>query len=35
MNLVAPVARAIFIRNHAQIMTQGGKVRIDSYTDQP
>ncbi len=25
MNLVAPVARAIFIRNHAQIMTQGGK----------
>ena len=25
MNLVAPVARAIFIRNHAQIMAQGGK----------
>jgi len=25
MNLVAPVARALFIRNHAQIMTQGGK----------
>lgn len=25
MNLVAPVARAMFIRNHAQIMTQGGK----------
>jgi uncharacterized protein YndB with AHSA1/START domain len=25
MNLVAPVARSIFIRNHAQIMEQGGK----------
>ncbi len=25
MNLVAPLARAIFIRNHAQIMAQGGK----------
>ena len=25
MNLVAPVARAIFVRNHAQIMVQGGK----------
>jgi hypothetical protein len=25
MNLVAPVARAIFTRNHAQIMEQGGK----------
>lgn len=25
MNLVAPLARAIFIRNHAQIMKQGGK----------
>lgn len=25
MNLVAPVARAIFVRNHAQIMEQGGK----------
>lgn len=25
MNLVAPVARAIFVRNHAQIMAQGGK----------
>ena len=25
MNLVAPLARAIFIRNHAQIMEQGGK----------
>ena len=25
MNLVAPVARAIFIRNHTQIMVQGGK----------
>ena len=25
MNLVAPVAHAIFIRNHAQIMEQGGK----------
>ncbi len=25
MNLVAPVARTIFVRNHAQIMVQGGK----------
>lgn len=25
MNLVAPLARSIFIRNHAQIMEQGGK----------
>lgn len=25
MNLVAPVARSIFIRNHTQIMTQGGR----------
>jgi hypothetical protein len=25
MNLVAPVARSIFIRNHAQIMEQGGR----------
>lgn len=25
MNLVAPVARSIFVRNHAQIMEQGGK----------
>lgn len=25
MNLVAPVARAIFVRNHEQIMAQGGK----------
>lgn len=25
MNLVAPVARSIFIRNHTQIMQQGGK----------
>lgn len=25
MNIVAPLARSIFIRNHAQIMTQGGK----------
>lgn len=25
MNLVAPVARPLFIRNHAQIMEQGGK----------
>jgi hypothetical protein len=25
MNLAAPVARSIFIRNHAQIMEQGGK----------
>jgi hypothetical protein len=25
MNLAAPVARSIFIRNHAQIMDQGGK----------
>lgn len=25
MNLVAPVARSIFIRNHEQIMSQGGK----------
>lgn len=25
MNLVAPLARAIFIRNHAQIMEQGGR----------
>ena len=25
MNLVAPVARSIFVRNHAQIMVQGGK----------
>ena len=25
MNLVAPVARSLFIRNHAQIMEQGGK----------
>jgi hypothetical protein len=25
MNLIAPVARSIFIRNHAQIMEQGGR----------
>jgi hypothetical protein len=25
MNLIAPVARSIFIRNHEQIMSQGGK----------
>ena len=25
MNLIAPLARSIFIRNHAQIMEQGGK----------
>jgi hypothetical protein len=25
MNLIAPVARSIFIRNHVQIMEQGGK----------
>lgn len=25
MNLIAPVARSIFVRNHAQIMEQGGK----------
>ena len=25
MNLIAPLARAVFIRNHAQIMSQGGK----------
>jgi hypothetical protein len=25
MNLMAPVARAMFVRNHAQIMAQGGR----------
>jgi uncharacterized protein YndB with AHSA1/START domain len=29
MNLLAPFARSIFVRNHAQIMAQGGKALAD------